>query len=81
MRENAGQTIKSSVFHTWTRDTRDDSLFGTRGYYLKLSQEYAGLGGNASFCKTETQGQIARPVLPGLVRALKAPLCRCIDMG
>ena len=67
MREAAGQSVKSSVFHTWTRDTRDDSLFGTRGVYLKVFQELAGLGGDTSFYKTESSAQLARPVLSGLV--------------
>ena len=67
MREAAGQSIKSSVFHSWTRDTRDDSLFGTRGSYLKAFQELAGFGGDASFFKAEGTAQLARPLLPGLV--------------
>lgn len=73
MREAAGQTVKSSIFHTWTKDTRDDTLFGTRGYFAKLSSEYAGLGGDAAFFKTEGSGHFARPLLPGAVRVL--PSC------
>ncbi len=67
MREAAGQSIKSSVFHSWTRDTRDDSVLGTHGSYLKIFQEFAGLGGDASFYKAETSGQFSRPIIPGLV--------------
>lgn len=67
MREAAGQSIKSALSHTWTRDTRDDSLFGTRGAYIKLVQELAGLGGDASFFKSEAHGQFARSLLPGVV--------------
>lgn len=67
MRENAGQTVKSSIFHSWTRDTRDDRLLGTRGSYLKTIQELAGLGGDASFFKTEVHGQISRPLFPHVV--------------
>ena len=67
MREAAGQSIKSSVFHTWTHDTRDDSLFGTRGLYLRLFQELAGLGGDTSFYKTEGAAHLARPLIPGVV--------------
>lgn len=67
MREVAGQSVKSALFHTWTRDTRDDAIFGTRGAYLNLSQELAGFGGDASFYKAEGKAQLARPLLPGLV--------------
>lgn len=68
MREAAGQSVKSSLFHSWTRDTRDDRLLGTRGSYAKLFQEFSGLGGDASFYKTEAHGQFARSLFPGLVR-------------
>ena len=67
MREAAGLSTKSSISHTWTRDTRDDSLFGTRGSYLRFTQELAGLGGDASFFKTEAHTQLARPFIPGVV--------------
>ncbi|OSD07820.1 hypothetical protein PYCCODRAFT_1358249 [Trametes coccinea BRFM310] len=72
MREAAGQSIKSSVYHSWTRDTRDDKILGTRGSYAKLYQEFAGLGGDASFYKTEAHGQLARSILPGVTVSLAA---------
>lgn len=72
MREAAGQTIKSSVFHSWTRDTRDDRLIGTRGSYIKVFQELAGLGGDASFYKTEAQTQLSRGLLPHLTVSFAA---------
>ena len=49
------------------RDTRDDALLGTRGSYVKLSHEFAGLGGDAQFYKAEGAGQLARRLLPGVV--------------
>ncbi|TCD68158.1 hypothetical protein EIP91_011436 [Steccherinum ochraceum] len=72
MREAAGQSIKSAVFHTWTRDTRDDRLLGTRGSYLKTIQELAGLGGDASYFKTEVHGQLSRPLFPHLTASFAA---------
>jgi len=42
---SAGDTIKTAISHTITRDRRDDSLLPTQGYILKSTQEYAGLGG------------------------------------
>jgi hypothetical protein len=67
MREEAGQSIKSSVSHTWTLDTRDDRITATRGALLKLQQEYAGLGGDASFFKTQGETQLSRQITPGIV--------------
>ena len=67
MREAAGQSVKSSVYHSWTRDTRDDRILGTRGSYTKLFHELAGVGGDTLFYKTEAHGQAARSLFPGVV--------------
>lgn len=68
MREASGQSFKSSILHTWLRDTRDNKLTGTRGFYTKITQELAGLGGDAKFHKLEAEGQLSRPIIPGVVR-------------
>ncbi|ETW75963.1 hypothetical protein HETIRDRAFT_461096 [Heterobasidion irregulare TC 32-1] len=70
MREATGQSIKSSVFHTWIRDTRDAKFPSSRGYFTKLFHELAGLGGDVSFYKTEAETRISRPLLPGLSLSL-----------
>ena len=75
MREAAGQNIKSALSHCWVRDTRNDRLIGTRGAYMKLSQELAGLGGDAFFYKTEAHAQLARPLIPGVVRRSSGAPC------
>ena len=67
MREAAGQSVKSSVFHSWTRDTRDDKILGTRGSYTKFFHELAGAGGDTSFYKAEAHGQLSRSLFPGVV--------------
>lgn len=72
MREDAGQTIKSSISHSWTKDTRDDKITASRGYYAKLFQELAGLSGDVSFYKAEVESQISRCLVPGLVRFVLA---------
>ena len=73
MREAAGLSIKSAVSHSYMRDTRDDALLGTRGSYVKLSHELAGLGGDARFYKAEGAGQLARRLLPGVVSGFVLP--------
>ncbi|KAG1735590.1 surface antigen-domain-containing protein [Suillus paluster] len=70
IREHAGQTIKSSISHTWTKDTRDDKLAASRGYYGKLFQELAGLSGDVSFYKAEIESQISRRLVPGMSLSL-----------
>ncbi|KAI0040202.1 hypothetical protein FA95DRAFT_1566606 [Auriscalpium vulgare] len=66
VREAAGHTVKSSIFHTWTRDTRDNTITGTRGAFAKLRHEFAGLGGDAVYYKAEAEGCATRAILPGV---------------
>ncbi|CAE6416657.1 hypothetical protein ACGC1H_002242 [Rhizoctonia solani] len=72
MRQSAGYTSKSSISHTLTRDTRDDPLQGTRGSYLRYFQEFAGLGGDAAFFKTESDSRYSRALWGGYTISLSA---------
>jgi len=72
IREAAGQSVKSSVSHTFLLDSRNDRLAPTHGFYLKTVHEIAGLGGGASFIKSETHGQVSRPIFPGVSVSLAA---------
>ncbi|KAJ8086177.1 hypothetical protein PM082_005000 [Marasmius tenuissimus] len=72
IREAAGQTSKSSVSYTYTVDTRDDRISATRGFYTRLGQELAGIGGGTSFYKAETENHISRPIIPGVSLSLSA---------
>ena len=71
MREASGHSFKSSLSHTWVRDTRDDKLTGTRGLYIKMYQEVAGIGGDAKFHKIEAEAQLSRALFPGAVRSFR----------
>lgn len=52
-RNNCGHTLKSSLLHMLTIDTRDDSALPSRGLHAVFSQELAGLGlGDVAFFKT-----------------------------
>ena len=76
MRQEAGESLKSSISHTYTLDTRDDKISATRGGYVKLFHEYAGLGGDAGFYKAEAEGQVSRPITSGLVRSVLKSFAR-----
>jgi outer membrane protein insertion porin family len=62
IREEAGQSLKSSINHTFIRDRRDDMLLPSNGHYVRVSQELAGVMGigNASFFKSELETQLCR---------------------
>ncbi|KAF2231605.1 hypothetical protein EV356DRAFT_569349 [Viridothelium virens] len=65
VRADAGDSFKSSITHTWTRDTRDLPLLPTRGSLLRTVSELAGIGplkGDVAFGKLELDTQTAVPV-------------------
>lgn len=70
IRADAGDSVKSSIFHSWVNDKRDNSLLPSRGYYAKVFNELAGWGplkGDASFWKSEIETQGAIPIpIPGI---------------
>lgn len=70
IREAAGDSVKSSITHTWTHDQRDYPILPSRGYYAKTSSEIAGwgpLGGDVAFWKSEVEAQGAMPIpVPGV---------------
>lgn len=72
VRADAGDSVKSSVFHSWANDKRDNPLLPSRGYYAKTFNELAGLGplkGDVSFWKSEIESQGALPIpIPGIKR-------------
>ena len=70
VREAAGASTKSSLFHTWTRDSRDHAVFGARGLRAQFRHELAGLGGDTAFYKAEGALQASRVLLPGVVSPL-----------
>ncbi|KAJ6000159.1 hypothetical protein N7481_000568 [Penicillium waksmanii] len=70
VRADAGDSVKSSVFHSWVNDQRDNAMMPSRGYYAKIFNEVAGWGplkGDVSFWKSEIETQGAIPVpIPGI---------------
>ncbi|KAJ6180332.1 hypothetical protein N7519_010793 [Penicillium mononematosum] len=70
VRADAGDSMKSSIFHSWVNDQRDNALLPSRGYYAKAFNELAGFGplkGDVSFWKSEIETQGAVPIpIPGI---------------
>lgn len=70
IRAGAGDSFKSSLSHTWTRDSRDIPMLPSRGYLLKSVTEIAGAGplqGDVAFAKMELESQAAVPIpVPGI---------------
>ncbi|PUU82545.1 surface antigen-domain-containing protein [Tuber borchii] len=65
VRCDAGDSVKSSLRHTFTRDHRDNHLLPTRGWIVRSESEVAGwggLGGDVAFWKNEMEAQVAAPL-------------------
>ncbi|CAL3968926.1 unnamed protein product [Diplocarpon coronariae] len=70
VRADAGDSVKSSMSHTWLTDKRNHPFLPNTGYLLKTVSEIAGWGplqGDVAFWKTEleTSAAVAVPV-PGI---------------
>jgi len=70
VRSDAGDSVKSSISHTWLKDKRNHPFLPSSGYMLKSVSEIAGWGplhGDVSWWKSEmeTAGAIGIP-LPGV---------------
>ena len=70
VRGDAGDSVKSSLTHTWLKDRRDNPQLPTKGYLSKSTVELAGWGplqGDVAFGKAEIEAQGAIPVpMPGI---------------
>jgi len=62
VREHSGHTLKSAVKHILCVDRRDNPIFPNEGTLFKLTQEFAGLGGNIGFFKNELELQANLPL-------------------
>ncbi len=58
----AGDYTTSSIGHTLTYDRRDNRFDPTEGFYVRLNQDYAGLGGDAEYHRHEVQGAAYFPI-------------------
>ena len=51
IRDQEGETTTSAIAHSLEYDLRDSRIDPTDGYFLRFGQEFAGVGGDASFLK------------------------------
>jgi outer membrane protein insertion porin family len=54
--EQEGDYLTSLVGYTWRWDKRNDPVLPTRGFYTSVSQDFAGVGGDVNYLRTELDG-------------------------
>lgn len=85
VRQDAGDTIKSAIKHTFCRERRDNPQLPQSGYMLRSGWELAGvgpLGGDVSFSKGEFEISGAVPLpLPGGAERSGASIGAGLRMG
>jgi outer membrane protein insertion porin family len=54
--DEVGSFLTSSIGYSFRMDRRNDPVAPTRGYYIDLSQDLAGFGGNVFYVKSEWDG-------------------------
>ncbi len=57
IKKDIGSNITSSVGYTLVYDRRNDVIEPSKGYFLKLDQDIAGLGGDTRYVKTEASAK------------------------
>ena len=62
IRDQVGQYVNSSVGQSFTYDDRNNKFDPSSGYYLRFSQELAGLGGDARYIKHELKASYYYPI-------------------
>lgn len=62
IRDQEGTTVTSSVGQSLIFDSRNNRFDPTEGWYVRMSQEYAGLGGDANFLRHEARAEYFYPI-------------------
>lgn len=84
IRRLAKPSFKSAISYTFEQDTRDNTFATMVGSYFRSFTEYAGLGGDTSYFKTDTQASVSDTFANGLTWSLAAktglliPLNGCV---
>ncbi|MFZ4070476.1 MAG: outer membrane protein assembly factor BamA [Caulobacterales bacterium] len=62
-----GQFLTSVLGYAFNWDRRNDPVKATRGFDLSLRQDFAGLGGEVKYLRTELEGGVYRGLLPDVI--------------
>lgn len=61
------ERISSILGYTFGWDKRNDPITPTRGFDLRFSQDFAGVGGDVQYLRTDVRGNVYRGLIPGVI--------------
>jgi outer membrane protein insertion porin family len=61
IRQQEGETLLSQVSQTLIYDMRDSFIEPRRGYFIRLGNDFAGLGGDVAYIRTRVDGAVYFP--------------------
>lgn len=81
IRDASGDILLSGFGHTTAYDRRDDRQDPTDGYFLRLTNDVAGAGGDVKFLRTGVSAGFFYPLAPEYVIALLAETGHIFGLG
>jgi outer membrane protein insertion porin family len=81
IREQQGSFLTMGPGHDLLYDRRDDRFDPTDGYFLRLSQDLAGLGGDSKWLRNRVAGGIYHPFSEDYVASVTGEVGYIYDMG
>ena len=72
--EQVGSSLNSSVGYTLGIDRRNDPIRATRGWAGSLRQDFAGLGGDVNYIKTEVDGTFYYGLTPSWIVSVQGQM-------
>lgn len=64
IRQQIGKNVNSSIGQAFTYDDRNNKFTPTEGWFFRLAQEMAGLGGDSKYLKHEVKTSYYYPIAP-----------------
>lgn len=68
--QQRGSSVTSAVGYTLNFDKRNDPIHPTRGFFIEANQDFAGLGGDVRYVKTEFNGSFYHGFTPAWVLSM-----------
>ncbi len=81
IKQQQGASITSSIGHTLIYDERDNRFLPTEGFFVELSDEVAGVGGDVRYFKNELRGAVYYGLTEDLIASARAGTGYIVGIG